>query len=215
MQAVEQCLKELSGRDPAWMAMYSSFAGGMPPAEYIKMYMQLMKLNRPDTWKFQQACIEAADNAKPKNSADSRGDTFRPWDSKQVRRGRVPPVALAQPLSLSLSLNASRASALPQTLPVTESSSAAGRPLLSPVPCRAPQPTSIAGAVLYLMSHLPNSPQALSFEDISEYTAQAQSTIQSAYNDLCPYARDIVPRPWCKDEALKALPVPKGEKGDK
>jgi hypothetical protein len=65
-KAVETALKELSKKDPAWRNLYSREHGGMPPAEYVKMYMQIMGLNKPELWKFQQACVEAAEAAKPK-----------------------------------------------------------------------------------------------------------------------------------------------------
>jgi hypothetical protein len=57
------------------------------------------------------------------------------------------------------------------------------------------------------MSQLPGSPRRLSFEDISAYTAQAETTILGAYLDLLPYATELVPSRWAKAEVIKSLPT--------
>jgi len=75
-------------------------------------------------------------------------------------------------------------------------------------PWDAKQPTTIAGAIIYMMSLLPKAPQTFTTKHVSSVTGQAESTLVAAYADLYPYARELIPDTWSTDADIATLPDP-------
>lgn len=73
-------------------------------------------------------------------------------------------------------------------------------------PWDARQPTTIAGAVLYMLSCLPSAAVHPTSSDIARVLGMAESTIRLVYAELKPYAAEFVPRSAASAADLEKLP---------
>mmetsp|Transcript_21051 Transcript_21051/g.63346 ORF Transcript_21051/g.63346 Transcript_21051/m.63346 type:complete len:338 (-) Transcript_21051:1859-2872(-) len=71
-------------------------------------------------------------------------------------------------------------------------------------------PTTIAAAVIYLVTCLPRASLHPTPSEISRVSGAAEATIRVAYRDLHKFARQLVPAYFADDAAIAGLPDPSG-----
>ncbi|KAJ8639280.1 hypothetical protein MRB53_015974 [Persea americana] len=67
-------------------------------------------------------------------------------------------------------------------------------------------PISVAAAVIYMITQLSDDKKPL--KDISLATGVAEGTIRNSYKDLYPYAANIIPSSFAKEEDIRQLCAP-------
>mmetsp|Transcript_17117 Transcript_17117/g.40859 ORF Transcript_17117/g.40859 Transcript_17117/m.40859 type:complete len:182 (-) Transcript_17117:119-664(-) len=73
-------------------------------------------------------------------------------------------------------------------------------------------PTSIIGAVIYIVSNLPKVSVSRSIGEIANVTHVADATIRSTYRDMYPSRHQLVPSWFASAEEIDRLPVPQAKK---